>query len=196
MHFSTILNNSCLQDVLNSKPRRGAITLSHSDTISHALETLATYQLLSAPIVVYPDVEDNGAGMDVDATPTLIGWLDLRVCLDLDRRAVGIQGRTLTLSLSLRASLGPEGHPEFAPCLRRLEECREEHADDDALAHEQLGEGRRRVSQQTARVGELLRGPQAAPHRRRPTYVVADCYQKLFHRTGRVAPNRTLQCAR
>ena len=89
MHFSTILDNSCLQDVINSKPRRGAITLAHSDTISHALETLATNQLLSAPIVVYPDVEDNGAGMDVDATPTLIGWLDLRVCLDLDRRAVG-----------------------------------------------------------------------------------------------------------
>ena len=77
MSLSDVLNNAVLDAVINSKGRKGVVTLSHNATIAEALETLANKHLLSAPIVVDPEIEDGG-GLDGSAPPTLIGWLDLK----------------------------------------------------------------------------------------------------------------------
>lgn len=79
MSLADVLNNAVLDAVIKSKGRTGVVTLSHNATIAEALETLADKHLLSAPIVVDPDIEDSG-GMVLDgsAPPTLIGWLDLK----------------------------------------------------------------------------------------------------------------------
>jgi CBS domain-containing protein len=76
MSLADILNKASLDEIRNGR-ERGVVTLSHNQTVAEALVTLADKRLLSAPIVVEPEIEDDG-GMDVDGAPTLIGWLDIR----------------------------------------------------------------------------------------------------------------------
>lgn len=128
MSVSEILNNSCVSSILQTKGRRGTVTLSHNSTIAEALETLADEHLLSAPIVVDPDVEDNGTGMDIDATPTLIGWLDLKDILAsllafIDSK--NTEKKLPTMMLSLMSSLEKAGS-EFLNKLLVSVPCRED----------------------------------------------------------------------
>jgi 5'-AMP-activated protein kinase regulatory gamma subunit len=111
MTLSQLLNNATVADVLRCKPRErtGVVTLSHNTTVGEALATLAESKCLSAPILLEPDIEDS---LDVDATPTLIGWLDLKDILAALMAFIESQNdeRQLpTMMLSLMAELEKRG---------------------------------------------------------------------------------------
>ena len=77
MSLAEVLNNASLEEIRHGR-ERSVVTLSHNQTVAEALVTLADNRLLSAPIVVEPEIEDGGGAMDIDGAPTLFGWLDIR----------------------------------------------------------------------------------------------------------------------
>lgn len=82
---------------LQSASRREVVTLEHSLSINAALAKLAKHGILSAPMVLSPDLEDleeaGAAGEGPELAPQLLGWVDvaaiLRGLLDHVRAALG-----------------------------------------------------------------------------------------------------------
>lgn len=55
-------------------PHQHIVLLEHDMSVRTGLLTLAKHQILSAPLVLSPDLEDLNAG---DMSPSLLGWLDV-----------------------------------------------------------------------------------------------------------------------
>jgi hypothetical protein len=64
---STNLTELCKKD-------QKIVLLEHNTTIGDALKTLAKHNILSAPMVMYPDIEEVQGG---DMSPQLLGWIDV-----------------------------------------------------------------------------------------------------------------------
>lgn len=64
---STNLSELCKKD-------QKIVLLEHNTTIGDALKTLAKHNILSAPMVMYPDIEEVQGG---DMSPQLLGWIDV-----------------------------------------------------------------------------------------------------------------------
>lgn len=72
--WGSMLEGTKLEDVCQPQE---VFFLEHHWTVSRALEELAIHQILSAPVIVAPgleDMEEEGDSWD----PTLLGWLDVR----------------------------------------------------------------------------------------------------------------------
>lgn len=50
------------------------VKLEHNMTIGEALKVLAANSILSAPMVLMPDIEDSS---ELETSPSLLGWVDI-----------------------------------------------------------------------------------------------------------------------
>ena len=76
-----LLTRMTLRDVVGDKPAAGGVlTLEHNASIADALGALARRGVLSAPLVMSPDLEDfpaAGTGAGEPGGPPLLGWVDV-----------------------------------------------------------------------------------------------------------------------
>lgn len=69
-----------MEDLLNNTPlsslvrRQSVVKLEHNMTIGEALKVLAANSILSAPMVLMPDIEDSS---ELETSPSLLGWVDI-----------------------------------------------------------------------------------------------------------------------
>ncbi|KDD71424.1 hypothetical protein H632_c5061p0, partial [Helicosporidium sp. ATCC 50920] len=88
------------------KAGQDVVTLSHNLTVGDTLRIMARHRILSAPLVLEPDLEELSAEGPADLTPTFLGWLDIGDIL----RAYVESLRQSAASGALDASLGsPRG---------------------------------------------------------------------------------------
>jgi 5'-AMP-activated protein kinase regulatory gamma subunit len=59
------------------RPHQRPVLLPHNVSIGEALKVLARHAILSAPIVMYPDLEEVGSSEGVSLSPQLLGWVDV-----------------------------------------------------------------------------------------------------------------------
>jgi CBS domain-containing protein len=70
-----LLESTRIIDTLHE--RQSVITLEHDMSVGQALQQLARYKILSAPVVLSPDLEDLEGGGDNNLSPQLLGWIDV-----------------------------------------------------------------------------------------------------------------------
>lgn len=107
--MENLLNNTYLSSLVQTGRR--IYFLEHNMSIGDALKLLAKYSILSAPMVLMPDIEESA---DINTHPSLLGWLDIGDILGALLSHLSSQGEKLpTHMLSLMAALEKEG-PNFA----------------------------------------------------------------------------------
>ncbi|KAK9818373.1 hypothetical protein WJX72_011551 [[Myrmecia] bisecta] len=107
----TKLSDMCKED-------QKLVVLEHNNTVSTALKELALNNILSAPLVVAPDLEDlvdpDSSNADQYAAPSLLGWVDVHDILRAFLRHLEEGEKPIpTKMLQLMTILEHEG-PRFA----------------------------------------------------------------------------------
>lgn len=88
------------------------VLLEHNQTIGEALKALARHEILSAPMVINPDIEEVVGGGEM--SPQLLGWIDVADVLRAFLQHLHDTGHTLpTQMLALMNLLEKEG-PNFS----------------------------------------------------------------------------------
>ncbi len=109
VNMEDLLNNTYLSSLVQTGRR--VYFLEHNMSIGDALKALAKYSILSAPMVLMPDIEESA---EIDTHPSLIGWLDIGDILGALLSHLSSQSEKLpSHMLSLMAALEKEG-PSFA----------------------------------------------------------------------------------
>ena len=72
VNMEDLLNNTYLSSLVQTGRR--VYFLEHNMSIGDALKALAKYSILSAPMVLMPDIEESA---EIDTHQSLIGWLDI-----------------------------------------------------------------------------------------------------------------------
>lgn len=69
------------------------VSLEHNTTVGQALSILAKKHILSAPLVVFPGLEDSGCTDGEDPQPQLIGWVTVESILKafLSRKLLSVK---------------------------------------------------------------------------------------------------------
>ena len=68
-----LLSRTKLADIV--KPDQKIVLLEHNATVGDALKTLAQHHILSAPMIIEPDIEEVQGGSL--SGPQLLGWIDV-----------------------------------------------------------------------------------------------------------------------
>lgn len=103
-----LLNNTNLSTLVQTGRR--VYFLEHNMSIGDALKVLAKYSILSAPMVLMPEIDDSA---EIDTHPSLLGWLDIADILGALLSHLSSHGDLPKHMLSLMAALEKEG-PNFA----------------------------------------------------------------------------------
>jgi hypothetical protein len=94
------------------KPRgQNVVVLQHNQTVGEALQVLAKHKILSAPLLIYPGLEDEEGMEERETSPQLLGWIDIVDLLRslVERECVG--GSWLRRAVGATGLLAVKGNP-------------------------------------------------------------------------------------
>ncbi|KAI3429675.1 hypothetical protein D9Q98_005760 [Chlorella vulgaris] len=105
----SLLKRTTIADI--AKPGQQVVLLEHNKTVGEALKTLSQHKILSAPMVISPDIEEVQGG---EMSPQLLGWIDVADVLRAFLQHLNDAGHQLpTQMLALMNLLEKEG-PVFS----------------------------------------------------------------------------------
>eukprot|EP00892_Ulva_mutabilis_P000859 jgi/Ulvmu1/10774/UM069_0008.1 len=99
-----------LGDVLPPEGReRAVVSLEHNQSIGDAMKILAKNSILSAPVVISPDLEDLSELRAEQPRPQLLGWLDVNDIVREFVKSVGekLEGKNMLHLMSVLEQEGP-----------------------------------------------------------------------------------------